>query len=152
MRPLDSLGSIKLKLGVVIVAAVVVTVLVAWVGDRLGLSPVIAGLAAVAIALALVQLLAHGMTFPLREMVSAAQAMAVHGRLSSTVSARPRAGYLASVSDVLCKARRLDDLGGELVIEAERLAGDEARVLYAFRVLSKNHEVLSGKAAVVLAA
>ena len=82
----------------------------------------------------------------------AAQAMAVHGRLSSAVSERPRAGYLASVSDVLCKARRLDDLGGELVIEAERLAGDEARVLYAFRVLSKNHEVLSGKAAVVLAA
>jgi signal transduction histidine kinase len=89
VRPLDSLGSIKLKLGVVIVAAVVVTVLVVWLGDRLGLSPVIAGVAAVAIALALVQLLAHGMTFPLREMVSAAQAMA-RGDYSRRVTATSR--------------------------------------------------------------
>ena len=89
MRPLDSLGSIKLKLGVVIVAAVVVTVFVAWVGDRLGLSPLIAGVAAVAVALALVQLLAHGMTFPLREMVSAAQAMA-RGDYSRRVTATSR--------------------------------------------------------------
>ena len=76
MRPLDSLGSIKLKLGAVIVAAVAVTVIVVTLGDRAGLSPVIAGLAAAAVALALVQVLAHGMTSPLREMVSAAQAMA----------------------------------------------------------------------------
>jgi signal transduction histidine kinase len=89
VRPLDSLGSIKLKLGVVIVAAVVVTVLVVWLGDRIGLSPAIAGVAAVAIALALVQLLAHGMTFPLREMVSAAQAMA-RGDYSRRVTATSR--------------------------------------------------------------
>jgi predicted hotdog family 3-hydroxylacyl-ACP dehydratase len=80
----------------------------------------------------------------------AAQAMAVHGRLSSAVAARPRVGYLASVSDVLCNTRRLDDVAGDLIIEAERLAGDEARVLYAFRVFSKNDVLLSGKAAVVL--
>jgi signal transduction histidine kinase len=106
MRPLDSLGSIKLKLGVVIVAAVVVTVLVAWVGDRLGLSPVIAGLAAVAIALALVQLLAHGMTFPLREMVSAAQAMA-RGDYSRRVTATSR----DEVGDL---ARAFNSMAGEL--------------------------------------
>jgi signal transduction histidine kinase len=89
VRPLDSLGSIKLKLGVVIVAAVVVTVLVVSLGDRLGLSAVIAGIAAVAIALALVQVLAHGMTFPLREMVSAAQGMA-RGDYSRRVTATSR--------------------------------------------------------------
>jgi predicted hotdog family 3-hydroxylacyl-ACP dehydratase len=82
----------------------------------------------------------------------AAQAMAVHGRLSSVPSETPRAGYLASVSDVVCSRPRLDQLEGELVIEAEKLAGDAARALYAFRILSKDHEVLSGKAAVVLAA
>jgi len=89
MRPLDSLGSIKLKLGIVIVAAVAVTVLVVALGDRAGLSPVIAGVAAAALALALVQVLAHGMTFPLREMVSAAQSMA-RGDYSRRVTATSR--------------------------------------------------------------
>jgi signal transduction histidine kinase len=106
VRPLDSLGSIKLKLGVVIVAAVVVTVLVAWLGDRLGLSPLIAGVAAVAIALALVQVLAHGMTFPLREMVSAAQAMA-RGDYSRRVTATSR----DEVGDL---ARAFNSMAGEL--------------------------------------
>ncbi len=106
MRPLDSLGSIKLKLGVVIVAAVVVTVLVVWLGDRLGLSPLIAGVAAVAIALALVQVLAHGMTFPLREMVSAAQAMA-RGDYSRRVTATSR----DEVGDL---ARAFNSMAGEL--------------------------------------
>jgi predicted hotdog family 3-hydroxylacyl-ACP dehydratase len=82
----------------------------------------------------------------------AAQAMAVHGRLSAVLGDTPRTGYLASVSDVVCSRPRLDQLDGELVIEAEKLAGDEARALYAFRILSKDHEVVSGKAAVVLAA
>ena len=82
----------------------------------------------------------------------AAQAMAVHGRLSAAVVEKPRAGYLASVSDVVCSVRRLDDLEGDLVIEAEKLAGDEGRVLYFFKILSKNLEILTGKAAVVLSA
>ena len=76
MRPLDFLGSIKLKLGVVIVAAVGVTVVVVLLSERAGFSPVLTGIAAAVLALAMVQLLAHGMTFPLREMVSAARAMA----------------------------------------------------------------------------
>jgi predicted hotdog family 3-hydroxylacyl-ACP dehydratase len=80
----------------------------------------------------------------------AAQAMAVHGRLSAAVTKKPRAGYIASVSDVVCRARRLDDLKEDLVIEAERLAGDEARVLYSFRILSNDDELLAGRAAVVL--
>ena len=82
----------------------------------------------------------------------AAQAMAVHGRLSAAVAEQPRAGYLASVSDVVCSVRRLDDLDAQLVIEAEKLAGDEARVLYFFKILSRNLEILTGKATVVLAA
>jgi signal transduction histidine kinase len=76
MRPLDRLPSIKVKLGVVIVATVFGTVGVLALGYRDGLSlPVRAALAAVG-ALALVQLLARGMTSPLREMASAASAMA----------------------------------------------------------------------------
>jgi signal transduction histidine kinase len=76
MRPLDRLPSIKVKLGVVIVATVFGTVGVLALGYRAGLSlPVRSALAAV-LGLALVQLLARGMTSPLREMASAASAMA----------------------------------------------------------------------------
>jgi signal transduction histidine kinase len=75
-RPLDRLGSIKLKLGVAIVVAVGVSSVVSFVGFRLGVPiwarPIIAG----TIALALVQVLARGMTSPLREMALAARRMA----------------------------------------------------------------------------
>jgi predicted hotdog family 3-hydroxylacyl-ACP dehydratase len=82
----------------------------------------------------------------------AAQAMAVHGRLSAVVKRKPNMGYLASVSDVVCRVRRLDDLEGDLVIDAERLAGDEGRVLYGFSLSCGSNEILQGKAAVVLEA
>jgi signal transduction histidine kinase len=96
MRPLDFLGSIKLKLGVVILAAVGVTVAVVSLGERAGLSPVLTGVAAAVLALAMVQLLAHGMTFPLREMVVAARAMARgdYGR-RVTATSRDEVGELA---------------------------------------------------------
>lgn len=96
MRPLDFVGSLKIKLGVVIIVAVAVTIAVDSLGDRAGLSPLVTGIAAVALALALVQLLAHGMTFPLREMVAAARAMA-RGEYDRrvTASSRDEVGELA---------------------------------------------------------
>jgi signal transduction histidine kinase len=76
MRPLDRLRSIKVKLGVVIVATVWGTAVVLAIGHRAGLSlPLRATLAAL-LGLAIVQVLAHGMTSPLREMAAAASAMA----------------------------------------------------------------------------
>ena len=76
MRPLDRLSSIKVKLGVVIVATVWGTALVLAAGHRLGLSlPVRATLAAL-LGLIIIQILARGMTSPLREMAAAASAMA----------------------------------------------------------------------------
>lgn len=96
MRPLDSLHSIKLKLGIVIVAAVGVTVVVVLAGEEAGLSPWLTGIGAAALALALVQLLAHGMTYPLREMVVAARAMAKGDyRRQVTASSRDEVGELA---------------------------------------------------------
>ena len=76
MRPLDRLQSIKVKLGVVIVATVAGTVLVLALGFRLGWSLELRTLVAAVIALAIVQVLARGMTSPLREMAAAASAMA----------------------------------------------------------------------------
>lgn len=89
MRPLDALGSIKLKLGVVIVAAVAVTVVVVSLGERAGLPALATGVGAALLALVFVQVLAHGMTFPLREMVAAARAMA-RGDYSRRVTATSR--------------------------------------------------------------
>jgi len=96
VRPLDPLSSVKMKLGAVIVAAVAVTVLVVSVGTGAGASPVVSALAAGALALALVQGLAHGMTSPLREMAAAAAAMARgdYGR-RVTASSHDEVGELA---------------------------------------------------------
>jgi predicted hotdog family 3-hydroxylacyl-ACP dehydratase len=80
----------------------------------------------------------------------AAQAMAVHGGLAGGKRAKPRAGYLASVRDVACRRARLDDLEPDLVIEAQRVMGEEDRVIYEFRILAGGAEVMSGRAAVVL--
>lgn len=75
-RPLDRFGSIKLKLGIAIVVAVGVSSVVSFVGFRLGVPIWMRPMIAAAIALALVQVLAHGMTSPLREMAAAARRMA----------------------------------------------------------------------------
>jgi predicted hotdog family 3-hydroxylacyl-ACP dehydratase len=82
----------------------------------------------------------------------AAQAMAVHGRLCAALPGKARAGYVVSVSDVVCRARHLDELADDLVIEAERLAGDGARVLYRFALFAGEREIVHGKAAAVLEA
>lgn len=80
----------------------------------------------------------------------AAQAMAVHGALAGKVGYTPRAGYLASVRDVACRCRDLDEQAGELTIDARQLAGDGDRVLYEFTLRTGNTALLSGRAAVVL--
>ena len=80
----------------------------------------------------------------------AAQAMAVHGGMTGKVGARPRAGYLVGVRDVVCSVPRLDTLADELLIEAEQLMGDEARVMYQFNLSSAGMMILQGKATVVL--
>jgi len=82
----------------------------------------------------------------------AAQAMAAHGGLAGTVTGRPGTGYLASLRNVTCREERLDQRQGDLVVEAERLMGDEARVIYQFTLWVGGSEVLNGRATVVLSA
>ena len=96
-RPLDRLSSLKLKLGVVIVLAVAVSSLVSTAGFRLGVPLLLRPVIAVAIALAMVQVLARGMTSPLREMAGVARAMArgEHGRRVTAASSRDEVGELA---------------------------------------------------------
>ena len=79
----------------------------------------------------------------------AAQAMAVHGGLVGD-GRRPAAGYLASLRDVTCSVDRLDLLEGDLLVTAELLIADAARVIYRFTLTSEARPLLSGRAAVVI--
>ena len=96
MRPLDGVRSIKVKFGAVILVAVAMTLVLNEVGLALNVQPVSRWALAALLSLALVQLLARGMTSPLREMASAARAMA-RGDYSRTVhsSSRDEVGELA---------------------------------------------------------
>ena len=96
MRPLDRVRSIKTKFGAVILAAVAMTLVLNEVGLALNVSIKARWLLAALLSLGLVQLLARGMTSPLREMASAARAMA-RGDYSRrvTVTSRDEVGELA---------------------------------------------------------
>ncbi|MER5426935.1 DUF4153 domain-containing protein [Streptosporangium roseum] len=96
MRPLDFLGRIKVKLGMVILLAVAAAFVVNEVGINAGYSRNVRVAVAVVLALIMVQLLARGMTKPLREMAAAAQTIA-KGRygLRVTATSRDEVGELA---------------------------------------------------------
>ncbi|MGJ6963407.1 DUF4153 domain-containing protein [Streptosporangium sp. G11] len=96
LRPLDFLGRIKIKLGMVILLAVVAAFVVNEVGINAGYSRNVRVAVAAVFAMILVQLLARGMTKPLREMAAAAQTIA-KGRYSLrvTASSRDEVGELA---------------------------------------------------------
>jgi signal transduction histidine kinase len=120
VRPLDRLRSIKLKLGAVILAAVVVTVVVVTLGGELGISPLLTGVVAAVLALAMVQFLAHGMTYPLREMATAARAMAEgdYGR-RVTATSRDEVGELARAFNAMSQQLgEVDRLRRDLVANA----------------------------------
>lgn len=95
-RPLDFLGSIKLKLGAIIVGAVGMAVMVISLGVRYDVWPYLTVGVAGLLAIAMVQVLARGMISPLREMAIAAAAMARgdYGR-RVTATSRDEVGDLA---------------------------------------------------------
>jgi two-component system, OmpR family, sensor histidine kinase BaeS len=96
LRPLDRVSSIKTKLGLLVAVTIVVASVLAVIGTQLGISPWVTVPATVVVALAVTQLLARGMTSPLREMTLAAQRMA-QGDYSQRVhaSSRDEVGELA---------------------------------------------------------
>jgi predicted hotdog family 3-hydroxylacyl-ACP dehydratase len=79
----------------------------------------------------------------------AAQAMAVHGALVEASGARE--GMLAAVRDVVLHVERLDDVLGDLTIDARRLVAESDRLLYAFAVTANGAALVDGRAIVVLA-
>ena len=63
---------------------------------------------------------------------------AVHGAWDAKFEQKPRAGYLAALRDVTCHTMRLDNLSDDLIIEAEKMMGDEARVIYQFNITQEH--------------
>jgi signal transduction histidine kinase len=96
VRPLDRITSIKMKIGVVIVAAVLVTVVMMTIGAKLEWPLLPRAAASIAVSLGMVHFLARGLTSPLRQMADAAAAMALgeHGR-TVEVTTRDEVGELA---------------------------------------------------------
>ena len=97
LRPLDRLRSIKVKLGLVVVVSCAAAALATYYGlVVLGWWPRYTLPVAVLLALGVTQLLAHGMTSPLRELTAAARAMARgdHGR-RVTATSRDEVGEAA---------------------------------------------------------
>jgi predicted hotdog family 3-hydroxylacyl-ACP dehydratase len=96
----------------------------------------------------------------------AAQAMAVHGALVAALEAgrsvagspapespRPESaaiGFLAGVRGVQFHVSRLDDVEGDLICDAVRVAGDRGTALYEFELRSGATRLLRGRATVVL--
>lgn len=76
VRPLDPANSIKVKIGLLVVADVIVATWVTWLSLTRGLSIWVTLAVTVAVSLLVTLWLAHGMIAPLREMRTAARAMA----------------------------------------------------------------------------
>jgi signal transduction histidine kinase len=114
-RPLDTVRSLKIKLGAVIFSAVAVTVFVYWLCLKAGVWPSVSGIIAGSLALVMVRFLARGMTSPLREMADAARAMA-KGNYERRVSATSR-------DEVGELARAFNKMASELA-ETDRLRRD----------------------------
>jgi signal transduction histidine kinase len=108
-RPLDPLRSIKIKFGVVAMGTACAAVLMVLWGYYLGFRARHTLPVGVLVSLGVTQFLAHGMTSPLREMTSAARAMA-RGDYSRRVRATSR------------------DEVGELAVAFNRMAADLAAV------------------------
>jgi signal transduction histidine kinase len=114
-RPLDTVRSLKVKLGAVIFSAVAVTVFVYWLCIKAGVWPSVSGIIGGSLALVMVRFLARGMTSPLREMSDAARAMA-KGNYDRRVSATSR-------DEVGELARAFNKMAAELA-ETDRLRRD----------------------------
>ena len=81
-----------------------------------------------------------------------AQAMAVHGGLVATARGeQARPGLLVSLRDVVLARDFIEDLEGELVVEAVRVHGGADAWQYDFRVSHAGELLAQGRATVSLA-
>ncbi len=70
---------------------------------------------------------------------------------SGNTPADVRHGYLASVRDLRCRTRCLDQYTGTLSVSATLVFDESARRIYSFVVAAGKTELVTGRAAVILA-
>lgn len=118
VRPLDRFRSVKIKLGILVAATVTLAAFLTWFGLNNHLGPTRTLPLAIVVSLVLTQLLARGMTSPLREMTAAARAMA-GGDYSQRVRAtsRDEIGQLAYAFNTMA-----EDLGSTDALRREMVA------------------------------
>jgi len=82
----------------------------------------------------------------------AAQAMAVHVGLLEKKKKERRltVGYLGAVKNLMLRAIRLDDVKGDLTVQATRLVGELDSFIYAFRVSVEEQALVDGRASIFL--
>jgi signal transduction histidine kinase len=138
-RPLDRVGSIKTKLGALVAITVAVTAVLATAATGLGLSALVTVPVAVVVALAVTQLLARGMTSPLREMTAAARVMAT-GDYSRRVTATSR-------DEVGELARAFNSMAAQLAVVDQQRRDLVANVSHELRTpVSALHALLENLA------
>jgi signal transduction histidine kinase len=109
-RPLDRLRSIKTKLGVLVAVTVVLASALSAAATRLGITPFVTVPVAVVAGLVVTQLLARGMTSPLREMTAAARQMATGDYTRQvTATSRDEVGELAQAFNKMAAELALVD-------------------------------------------
>lgn len=116
-RPLDWVRSIKAKLGLVVVGSVAATVGAIYLSLTDGVPARFAFVGGLVVSLVVIQLLAHGMVLPLREMAAATRAMAA-GDYSERVTgtAQDEVGSLArSFNTMAAKLEQVELQRRELV-------------------------------------
>ena len=116
-RPLDRVRSIKVKLGIVVVGSVAATVGAITISLYEGVQSRFAFVGGLIVSLVVIQLLAHGIVLPLRQMVAATRAMA-GGDYSQrvTATARDEVGSLArSFNTMAAELGRAEQQRRELV-------------------------------------
>lgn len=80
-----------------------------------------------------------------------AQAMAVHGALrSQAAGTRAKPGMLVSLRSVTFSVEFIDDLPGDLRVEATCLQAGDSSLQYSFQISHDNDLLATGRAAVVL--
>jgi signal transduction histidine kinase len=120
VNPLDRVPSIKLKLGIVIVVAILATLATVYLLAQLGVYKRYSAIPAFLVSLVAVQLVARGMTSPLREMARAAEAMA-RGEHDQrvTVTSRDEVGQLAEAFNRMsAELEQTDRIRRDLVADA----------------------------------
>lgn len=112
LRPLDPVRSIKAKLGYIIVATVAIYMIITWTGLRFGFGVLRTFPVAFVASLLVTQILAQGMTRPLREMTAATARMA-QGDYSTRVhtNSQDEVGELAAAFNSM--AAELDSLDAQ---------------------------------------